>query len=416
MYNGSGELAAREGNTLSLVRISSTVLIICLWILGFAQAARAQAWDNDPPLPGGDPQWEKVRILYANHYGGKNLAELIAVLTPLKDKYPNTVEPYLWLSRVHYLQARYEKKGSAENFEKAEKFAAQACQMAPKNPLAIRMLADALIYNRDHAYIFGHYGALFKSFSPLPCEEALPPMKNYAGWDAFMQQWAARADITKAQSAVSLMEKIAQEHPNDALAQTWAARAAYCVGEYYTSTGEHDAKGLPYYNKGMLYAGKARKLQPNYVPASYWYQICRARSVQFTSLLNQGRYLMDMLIPLLYADRESGTYYYFGPILTLGTMITNGGWVTEKGMKLANITLEMDMNALEIAEILCPDYFYIPYTRADILAYKGKKKEALAILEKLIARDPDANKQIPENHAFLRLAKDRYNDIKNGKG
>jgi len=416
MYDGIGGHAARKRNIHNLVRIVSAILIAVSCVMGSTSAAKAQAWDIDPPLPGGDPQWEKVRTLYANHHGGKNLAELIAVLTPLKDKYPNTVEPYLWLARVHYLQARYERKGCEDNFEKAEKYAAQACQMSPKNHLAIRMLADALIYNRDRTYIFSHYGALFKACAPLPSEEALPPMKNYAGWDAFMQQWTARADITKAQTAVALVEKIAQEHPNDALAQTWAARAAYCVGENYTSTGEHDAKGLPYYNKGMLYAGKARKLQPSFVPANYWYQICRARSVQFTSLLNQGRYLMDMLTPLLFSDRENGTYYYFGPILTLGTMITNGGWVTEKGMKLANITLEMDMNALEIAEILCPDYFYIPYTRADILAYKGKKREALAILEKLITRDPDTNKQIPENHAFLRLAKNLYNDIKNGKG
>ena len=414
MEDGIGGHSARKRNTQSLIRAFSTTLIACVLILGAAATVKAQAWDIDPALPGGDPQWEKVRTLYANHYGGKNLTELIAVLAPLKDKYPNNVEPYLWLARVHYLKARYERKGCEDNFEKAEKYAAQACQMDPKNPLAIRILADALIYNRDRSYIFSHYGALIKSFAPLPSEEALPPMKNYAGWDAFMQQWPARADITKAQTAFALMEKIAQEHPNDALAQTWAARAAYCAGEYYTSTGEHDAKGLPYYNKGMMYAGKARKLQPNYIPANYWYQICRARAVQFTSLLNQGRYLMDMLSPLLFADRESGTYYYFGPILTLGTMITNGGWVTEKGMKLANITLEMDMNALEIAEILCPDYFYIPYTRADILAYKGKKKEALGILEKLIARNPDVNRQIPENRAFLRLAKNLYNDIKNG--
>lgn len=414
--NGIDRHAACKPATLNLARTLLTVLITSAWILGTASAVNAQAWDIDPPLPGGDPQWEKVRSLYANHSGGKNLAELILVLTPLKDKYPDRIEPYLWLARVHYLRARYERKGSGEHFEKAEKYAAQACQMAPKNPLAIRMLADALIYYRDHAYIFSHYGALFKSFSPLPSEEALPPMRTYAGWDAFMQQWTARADITKAQTAVAMLEKIAQEHPNDALAQTWAARAAYCAGEYYTSTGEHDAKGLPYYNKGMMYAARARTLRPDYVPANYWYQICRARSVQFTSLLNQGRYLMDMLTPLLFSDRESGTYYYFGPILTLGTMITNGGWVTEKGMKLANITLDMDMNALEIAEILCPDYYYIPYTRADILAYKGKKKEALAILEKLITRDPDVNKQIPENHAFLRLAKNLYNDIKNGKG
>jgi tetratricopeptide (TPR) repeat protein len=73
------------------------------------------------------------------------------------------------------------------------------------------------------------------------------------------------------------------------------------------------------------------------------------------------------------------------------------------------------MNALEIAEILCPNYFYIPYTRADILAYKGKKKEALVILERIIARDPDVDNQIPENHAFVRMAKTLYKDIKNGK-
>ena len=413
--DGISSYAACKRNIGILARILSTILIAGAWVLGTVSLANARAWDIDPPLPGGDPQWEKVRDLYANHHGGKNLAELIAVLTPLKDKYPDKVETYLWLARVHYLQGRYERKGCEEHFEKAEKYAAQACRMDPKNAKAIRLLTDALVYNRDRSYIFHHYGSLIRSFAPLPDEEALPPMNNYAGWDAFMQQWAARADIAKGQHAVALVEKIAQEHPNDALALTWVARAAYCVGETYTSLDEHDAKGLPYYEKAMTYAGKARKLQPGSVPANYWYQISRARSVQFTSLINKGRYLTDMLTPLLYSDRENGTYYYFGPFLTLGTMITNGGWVTEKGMKIARITLEMDLNALEIAEILCPDYFYIPYTRADILAYKGRKKEALAILEKLLARDPDANKQIPENRAFLRMAKNLHNDIKNGK-
>ena len=415
MDNGIATHAARQRNIQSFVLVLSAFLIAGALALGNAAAVWAQAWEIDPPLPCNDPQWEKVKALYINHSGGKNLTELIAVLTPLKDKYPDTVEPYLWLARVHYLQARYERKRSEENFEKAEDYAAQACRMTPKNPLAVKILADALIYNRDRDHIFSHYGALFKSCAPLPSEEALPLMKNYTGWEAFMKQWTARADIAKGQGALALIEKIAQEHPNDALAQTWAGRTAYYVGEYYTSIGEHDSKGLPYYTKGMSYTAKARKLQPNNVPANYWYQINRARSVQFTSLLNQGRYLMDMLTPLLYSDRENGTYYFFGPILTLGTMVTNGGWVTEKGMKLANITLEMDMNALEIAEILCPNYFYIPYTRADILAYKGKKKEALVILERIIARDPDVDNQIPENHAFVRMAKTLYKDIKNGK-
>jgi len=62
-------------------------------------------------------------------------------------------------------------------------------------------------------------------------------------------------------------------------------------------------------------------------------------------------------------------------VLCLGTMVTNGGWVTEKGMVIASINLDIEMNGLEQSEILYPDYLYIPYARADILAYKGKKTE-----------------------------------------
>jgi tetratricopeptide (TPR) repeat protein len=97
-------------------------------------------------------------------------------------------------------------------------------------------------------------------------------------------------------------------------------------------------------------------------------------------------------------------------------MITNGGWVTEKGMQLTGITLETELDQLELAEILYPDYFYIPYAKADVLAYKGRKDEALMILEKLLARNPDANKVIaPENRCFQRMAQQLCEEIKKGK-
>ena len=49
----------------------------------------------------------------------------------------------------------------------------------------------------------------------------------------------------------------------------------------------------------------------------------------------------------------------------------------------------------------------------EILRYKGKKKEALAILEKLIARNPENNLTlIPENISFIRYAKILYNEMK----
>jgi tetratricopeptide (TPR) repeat protein len=96
-------------------------------------------------------------------------------------------------------------------------------------------------------------------------------------------------------------------------------------------------------------------------------------------------------------------------------MVTNGGWVTEKGMVIASINLDIEMNGLELAEIFFPDYLYIPYARADILAYKGKKKEAMAILEKIIAANPDANPVIPENRSFQRAAKELLSDLQQGK-
>jgi hypothetical protein len=39
----------------------------------------------------------------------------------------------------------------------------------------------------------------------------------------------------------------------------------------------------------------------------------------------------------------------------------------------------------------------------------------LAILEKIIASDPNIDPLFPENHIFIRMAKRLYNDIKQGK-
>lgn len=395
----------------------AAILLVCLLMLTTPAALQAQtfAWGIDPPLMNNDPQWEKVKTLWAGHYGGKNLTELIAVLSPLKDKYPNNVEPYLWLARVNYLHARYERADRDAYFERAEKYSVQALKIDPKNQLAIKYLVDTLCYSRERDYIAKNYGALIKSYAPLPISDALPDLTNGNGWAEFKKLWEARADISKAQSAISMMENMAAQYPSNVLVQAWAARVEYYLGEYYTLNGEHDTKAMPYYKKGIGYAEKARKLQPNNLYANYWYQINLARSIQMTSLLNKARYLMDLLTPLLYSSRENSLYYFAGPVLCLGTMITNGGWVTEKGMVIASLNLDIEMNGLEQAEIMYPDYLYIPYSRADILAYKGKKKEAMAILEKIIATNPDANPLIPENRGFQSAAKELLSDLQQGK-
>ncbi|HOI08170.1 MAG TPA: hypothetical protein PK213_13670 [Deltaproteobacteria bacterium] len=387
------------------------VLLVYAGMLLLAADLRAGAWDMDPPVPDDDPRWERVSTLWADHHGGRNLDELISLLNPLRDRCPDRIEPYLWLSRVHHLHARYHRRDRVYHYEKAENYAAKACAMDTKNTLAVRALVDTLFHSRDRAYIHANYGDLIMSCAPLPVGEALPEMKDVEGWGVFKSLWEARADIEKAKQAADLAEAMARVNPTDALVQTWAARANYYVGEYYSACGEHKSTAMPYYRKGVLYAKRARALEPKSIPANYWYQISLARTIQHKWLFVKARYLMDLLTPLLYCCRENSQYYFDGPMVTLGTMITNGGWVTEKGMGLAGVSLELDMNALELAEILNPCYYYIPYCRADILAYQGQYREALEILDRLLARDPNEEPRIPENRYFLKFAKTLRDDI-----
>jgi tetratricopeptide (TPR) repeat protein len=391
------------------------ILVILAAVLALQGTVYAQWGELEMPLPANDPQWRKVKALWDTHWGGKNLPELIAVLTPLKDTYSDRMEPYLWLARAHYLHARYIRSEREHHFEQSERYAVQACKMAPNNPVTIKVLVDTLIHSRDRSYIFGHYDTLIRSYAPLKDEEALPPMKNYPEWEAIQPLWDGRADIQKAERAMIMFENLAKAHPNDALAQAWASHANYYLGECYTSLGEHDTKAMPLYRKGMAYAQKARTLKPHSVAANYWYQNNLARSIQFTSLLNKARYLNDITTPLMYCDRENSTYSNFGPVLTLGVIIANGGWVAEQGMKMAGIRMEMAKNAMEIAEILYPRHFTVPFIKADILASKGKKKEARAVLEKLLAKNPDDYPQPPYNLSFYRMAKTLYSQIQEDK-
>lgn len=388
-------------------------LLICFSLTVSSTSLCAFSWDPDPPFLNDDPRWEKVRSLWNDHYEGKNIDELIKALITLKDAYPTKIEPILLLARAYYFHARYVGKERQEHFEKSEQYALKACKMDPKNLLAIIFLIDTLCYSRNRDYIFNTYGNLIKSYAPIESAEALPDMK-YPEWENFKTLWLARLDVEKGKSAIAIVEKIANENPKDGMAQIWASRVNYYVGQYYTCVNEHD-KGMPFYEKGIAYGKLARKLLPYSVPANFWYQLNRSRSIQFTSIFNKSLYLKDILTPLYFCSRENGIYYFGSPVLTMATMITSGGWVVEKGMRLVNVTLEMEMNGLEIAEILCPNFYYIPFARADLLAYKGKKAEALAILEKLISRDPYVDPLVPENYGFIQLAKRLYNDIKQGK-
>lgn len=383
------------------------ILLLFVLMLCVSPQAFAAASSMDPPPLKDDPRWEQIRDLWARHYRGNNLDELISLATAAKDSNPASVEPYLWLARLHHLHARYHSRQRTYHYDMAEQYAARACAMEPKHPLAVKALVDTLFHCRDRDYILGKYGSLIKSFAPLPLEEALPDMESMEEWQDFKPLWDGRTDVEKAKTATAMVERMARENPSNALAHIWASMANNYVGEYYLSVDRYD-DGRPYYKAGIEWAEKALALAPDSVPASFWLEFNITRTIQNKWLIMKGQYLMTLLPPTLFCSREESLYYQAGPMLSLGVMIANGGWVTEKGMDMAGVTADMNLNALELAGILYPDYIFIPYQRADILASKGRTREAMAILAEVLSKYTGSEGQVPENHVYFRLAKALY--------
>ena len=398
--------------------MTSFLIAACMFCLNIspvhAQGTNA-AWQVGLPIPTYDPLWEKAKALWDKHWDGKNLEELIEVSTTLKDKYPDRIEPYLWLGKAHNLYGWHNRGKRKVHFKASEELMLKALKIDPNNVAAKKIFIEALAFTEDSNYVWSKYGNLIRSMGPLPIGEALVDLNSMPNWQDFMKLWKQRADLKKADEAIAMLERFAAENPKDGLAQLWAARANYYVGECYTSFGleAHNTKAMPYYEKGLAYAKKTVALLPNSVPAHYYHQLSLSRIVQFKSKAAQALKLSELYTNLMFAARENIDFLFCGPLITLGTMITNGGWVAEKGMSIIGVNIDIDLLGIEMMEVLYPDYYYFPYVRADILRYKGKKKEALAILEKLIARNPENNLTlIPENISFIRYAKILYNEMK----
>jgi tetratricopeptide (TPR) repeat protein len=371
----------------------------------------ADVWDMNVSIPDSDPKWSEFKTLWNNHWNGKNLDQTIECLKDIEKKYPSNLEAKLWLSKVYCIKAKHSHKKA--DYAQAESYAAKAHDIDSNSELALKLLVDAVPELYSFNEIMAKYGKWIKSAAPLPVGEALPPMTNMPEWDKFYQLWFERYEIDKAVQAVKMLDDYAAKKPGDGQAQAWACRGNYYIGEYWSSLNQHETKAMPYYKKGIIYGEKSKKLLPYGVPATYWYQLNLARSLQYANIFTKAKYIKTFVGLLMFCSYENALYYYYGPNLTLGTMITNAGWVAEQGMGIAGVSLKKEMTSLEIAGILYPDYLYIPYAKADVLAYKGKKKEAIKILEGILASSTEKNKYaIAENRCHQRFSRMLYDKLK----
>jgi tetratricopeptide (TPR) repeat protein len=389
--------------------------VLCFVMLFFiSPVSYAGVWDMDIPIPNNDPGWTTFKILWDKHYNGKNIDEIITCLKGLEQKSPGNLEVNLWLSKAYCLKGKRSNKNS--DYKLSEIYAVKAHDIDKDDLIAFKLLIDAIPNLYNYKEINTKYGQWIKSVTPLPVGEALDPMPRKPGWEEFYELWKERYEIGKAAAAVKMLDEMAASDPGDGMVQVWACRGNYYLGEYWSSMDQHETRAMPYYKKGIQCGVKAKKLLPYSVPATYWYQLNLARSLQYANIFTKAKSLTTFVDLLLFCSYENALYYYFGPNLTLGTMITNAGWLAEQGMGIAGVSLLNEMTSLELAEVLYPDYLYIPYAQADVLAYKGKKDEALKILEKILAMNTDQNKfSIAENRCHQRFSRILYNKLKKEK-
>ncbi len=395
--------------------LSTVILFIA--IMSIPVSAFSAPCDMDPPFSSNNPAWQTFRLQWDKHWDGKNNDQMISTLKGIEKTDPDNVNLNLWLSRVYCLKGkRSSGKTKTESFRNAVNYASKARELDKDNVLAVKLLVDASANIDSYATIASKYGNWIKDISPQPYIETVEAASNQPGWDAFARLWANRHDIEKSIQAQKIAEGWANANPNNDLLQLWACRTSYSVGEYWDSLGEHDSKAMPYYKKGILYGEKAVKLTPHSVPAKYWYNACLGRSVQTTSIFTKASHFSTFFELVLFFWRENSQYHYFGFGLTMAPMITNGGWVTEKGMNAAGVTVDNILTSLDIAAIMYPDFIQIPYSKALLLSYKGKKDQAMKILENIISRNPDKGSAITaENRCNQRMAKVLYNELKKGK-
>ncbi len=398
-----------------LVKLRRTATLILMIILVSPVLFAAQwAWNIMPPAADYDVRWQQVDKLWQQHWEGEHLDEIIELTEEIFEDHPGRPEAAIWLARACTVRAAYEKREERrEDYEKAEKYALKALKIDPDNVCAFKALVDTLPYLGDKEQALNKYGSYFEKFAPLTPGYVIPTM-DYPEWEQARKHWDNRSnDVEQAKKAAIIFEQLADSHPKDILALSWALRANYDIGQYYTAVDGNNSQAMAYYEKAMGYARKAFEIDRYYVPANYWYELALARSVQFESLLGKAKHLRPLVHHGRFTLRENGLYNYFGPALALATMITNGGWVTEKGMQIIGIRLEEVMTQLDLAEILYPGKFYILYGKADVLAYKGRTDEALVLIEQILKSDPDANPYVAlENRAVVEFSKRLRDQIK----
>ena len=416
MFSGLPALSDFFCRTSSLIKKMGYILVISFLVCATAQAD--WAWNTQPPIPDTDARWNQFKTMWDMHWDGENLDEMIDLAQTLETDYPNAIEPKLWLGKLHVLRGKYLKSKGLNDLKKAEAYAVRVHQLDAENIIAFKILIDALPFIGDIDYAMANHGEWIKKEAPLKTDYVIPPMTGNALWEEAISLWKQRAgedfnEVTpQGLESIKKFNALAEANPKSVIANSWACRVNYDIGQYYSSIDQHESKGFAYYHDSLKYGERALAIDPHYLPAEYWSTLSQARLIQQKSILTKARYVNYMITNGLFGLREDSLYNFYGHTLALATIITNGGWAAQKGINMAGITVEMLVNQLTLGSVVYPTKLYALYGLADVYHYIGEDEKAQKILDTIFSMDPDMDPFITlENRGVVRFARKIQEDI-----
>lgn len=362
--------------------------IFCLVILAVAPVFSYTDINSEIPIPDYDTMWKEFEVMWGKHWDGKNIDDILTLLHKLEKKYSDRIDPYLWLGKCYYMKGLFDLSSRAKNNFIAEKYAVKAYEIDNNSFHALSILLHALSSREDKEYILKEYGNWIRKMAPLPSGTLLPDLPNSEEWEEIKGLWKYNENIDKLSLAVSKIEALAEKKPDDGLVQMWACVISYYMGEYYVQKGLHQEKGIPIYERSLAYCKKALAINPYDYRVHFWYQLALSRKIQSANILTKAAHLNTLMEHLIFCARENALYDSCGPIKVIGAMIIEGGWVCEKAMNMAGYSIEMVICFLQVAEILYPDDYFIPYIGAILLKKEKREKEAISSLERNVRKGP----------------------------
>ncbi len=196
-------------------------------------------------VPDDDPAWaEAIRHWDARADLGESKAA-IAGFEALEKKYPNRIEPKLWLMRVNYWMFYVEpvEEKRTEWLLVAAEWGEKAIELEPRNPAANYLTAASLGQYSSHTSTLSMARHAMDITKKLMLVMEEDPIYFYGGVSQYFALAISRAGkiMSKALSVVGFPEELIVRNTNFAVNfEPRYVRNHYALGEMYLSMGEKE--------------------------------------------------------------------------------------------------------------------------------------------------------------------------------